>query len=96
MQVGATPGNIDVAHTNSVNRTYREFSTMSDQTPTEVDTPMSDRAPADNATSESSSQCVTTRLRTKKRARPEDEDVEEGTTAKPLDLIALEHHPSVA
>ena len=60
---------------------------------------MSNRAPAENAISESSSQSVTTRLQAKKRVadtQPEDQDVEEGTTAKPPDLPAPEHHPSVA
>ena len=65
MQAGANPGNIDVAHGNSVNWTNREFSTMSGQPSTEADTLMSDRAPAENAISESSSQSVTTRFQTK-------------------------------
>ncbi len=99
MKARANPGNIDVSHDNSVNWTNREFSTISGQPSTEADTPMSDRIPAKNAISESSSQSVTTRLQAKKRVadtQQEDQDVEEGTTAKPPDLPAPEHHPSVA
>lgn len=62
MPAGANPGNIDVAHTNSVNRANREFSTMSGQPSAEADTLMSDRAPAESAISERNSQSVTTRL----------------------------------
>lgn len=72
---------------------------MSGQPSTEADTLMSDRAPAGNVISESSSQSVTTRLQAKKRAAdtlPEDPDIEEDTIAKSPDLPALEHHASVA
>lgn len=99
MQVGAILGNIDVSYTNAVNWTNREFLTMSGQPSTEAATLMSDRAPAENAISESSSQSVTTRLQAKKRVadtQPEDPDVEEGATAKPPDLLAPEHNSSAA
>ncbi len=73
---------------------------MSGQLSTEADTLMSDRASVKNAISKSSSQCVTTRLQAKKRmedTQPEDQDVEKSnSTAKPPDLSASEHHPSVA
>ena len=72
---------------------------MSGQPSTEAHTLMNDRAPAENAISKSSSQSVTTRLQAKKRmadTQPGDQDVEESTTAKPPDLPAPEHHPSVA
>ncbi len=98
MQAGANSGNIDVAHANSVNCTNREFSTMSGQLSTEADTLTSDCAIAENAISKSNSQSVTTRLQAKKKVadiQPEDQNVEEGTTAKPPDLPAPEHHPSV-
>ena len=71
---------------------------MSGQPSTEADTLMSDCASVKNAISESSSQCVTTRLQAKKRmedTQPEDQDVEKSTIAKPPDLSASKHHPSV-
>lgn len=98
MQAGANPGNIDVTYTNAANWINREFSTMSGQPSTEADTLMSDRAPAENAISESSSQSVTTRLQAEKRvadSQPKDPDVEEGATVKPPDLPAPKHNPSV-
>ena len=59
---------------------------------------MSDRTPAENAISESSSQSVTTRLQAKKRVadtKTKNPDVEEDTTAKPPDLSSPQHHSSV-
>ena len=67
MQAEANRGNKDVANANSVNWTNQEFSTMSGQPSTEAETLMSDRALAENAISESSSQSVTTKLQAKKR-----------------------------
>ena len=72
---------------------------MSGQPSTEADTVMSNRAPAENAISKSSSQSVTTRLQDKKRVvdtQPKDPNVEESAIAKPPDLLAPEYNPSVA